>query len=108
MIHSIQQAGNLMMPVSITTSAASLTPAAEASASPLSQIAASVLLSSELESRTSESIGKITAGGAGGVSALDLLETQLNVNELSLQTDLLSSLIRCLKNPLKEVANRII
>jgi hypothetical protein len=97
-----------MMPVSITTSAASLTPAAEASASPLSQIAASVLLSSELESRTSESIGKITAGGAGGVSPLDLLETQLNVNELSLQTNILNSLISGTKNPLEDIANKII
>ena len=97
-----------MGPVSNTAAAASLTPAAQASASPLSQVAASILLSSELESRTRESIGKITSGGAGGVSGLDLLETRLNVSELSLQTELLSSLIRSIKNPLEETANRII
>ncbi len=94
-----------MGPVSNTTPAASLTPAAGASASPLSQIAASILLSSELESRTSESIGKITAGDA--VSALDLLEVQLNSNELSLQTDILSSLINATKNPLEDIAKKI-
>jgi hypothetical protein len=97
-----------MAPVSITTSAASLTSAAGASASPLSQIATSILLSSELESRTSESIGNITAGNAGGVSALELLKAQLNVNELSLQTNILSSLIRSIKNPLEDIANKII
>jgi hypothetical protein len=95
-----------MGPVSSTTPAASLTSAGGASASPLSQIAASVLLSSEMESRTSVSIGKITAGDA--VSALDLLEAQLNLNELSLQTGILGSLINATKKPLEDIANKIV
>jgi hypothetical protein len=93
-----------MTPVSITTSAVSPTPAAGASAPPLSQIAASVLLTSELESRTSESIDKITAGG--GVSALDLLEAQFNLNEFSLQASVLSGLIRNAKDVLEDTAKK--
>jgi hypothetical protein len=97
-----------MGPVSNTTPAASLTPSeAGAPASPLSQIAESILLSSALELRTSESIDKITAGGAEGVSALDLLGVELNSKELELQTNILSSLIRATMDPLEYTASKL-
>ena len=49
----------------------------------------------------------VRIGGAEGISALDLFGVELNLKELELQTNILSSLIRATMDPLEYTASKL-